>query len=55
MHLQLFEKRSLVVTEKEMNTYWKYLSQAYMTEESDDPDDQEIIVVHKLPWRSESK
>lgn len=34
---------------------WKQLSYLYMTEESDDPDDSNIIVYHKLTWRSESK
>lgn len=52
--LKMFEKRTVVVTEKEMDKYWKHLSQAYMTEESDDPDDPEKIVQHKLPWRSQS-
>ena len=31
------------------------LSYLYMTEESDDPDDVNVIVYHKLPWRSESE
>ena len=30
-------------------------SHFYMTEESDDADDRNTIVLHKLQWRSESK
>ena len=44
-----------MVTTREMDSYWCKLSQAYMTEESDDPDNPESIIQHKLPWRSESK
>ena len=43
------------MTEKEMEKYWKELNQAYMTEESDDPDDPDVIILHKLNWRSQSK
>jgi len=53
--LQKFDKRSSVVTATEREKYWKYLSYMYMTEESDDPDDCNIIVEHKLPWRSDSE
>ena len=35
--------------------YWKHLSQAYMTEESDDIENEDHIIQHKLPWRSDSK
>ena len=48
--LQKFDKRSAAVTETEMHEYWKHLSYVYMTEESDDPDDPNAIVVYKLPW-----
>lgn len=44
-----------MVTERELISYWRELSFSYMTEESDDPDDQNLIVQHKLPWRSESE
>lgn len=37
-----------------MEMYWKHLSQAYMTEESDDPDNPDNIIQHKIPWRSKS-
>ena len=35
--------------------YWKQLGIEYMTEESDDPTDPNAIVIHPLPWRSESE
>ena len=47
-----------MVTKNEMDKYWKLLSLAYVTEESDesdDPDNPNGIVEHKLDWRSESK
>ena len=43
-----------MVSKKEFEKYWYLLSNAYMTDESDDPDDSNVIVVRKLPWRSES-
>ena len=44
-----------MVTAVEMDKYWKFLSLVYMTEESDDPDNPNGIVEHKLEWRSDSK
>ena len=44
-----------MVTPKELEKYWKQLSPQYMTEESDDPDDSNTIVEHKLSWRSKSE
>lgn len=35
--------------------HWKQLSMECMTEESDDPTDPNAIVIHPLPWRSESE
>ena len=32
--------------------YWDDLSLEFMTEESDDEDDFNCIIEHKLPWRS---
>lgn len=52
--LQTFDKRGTVVTEAEREK-WLSLSYCYMTEESDDPSDPDVIIVHKLPWRSQSK
>ena len=33
--------------------YWKNLSVNEMSEESDDPEDPNTLVVHKLPWCSQ--
>lgn len=44
-----------MVTKGERDKYWKYLSLMYVTEESDDPDNQNGLIEHKLPWRSQSK
>ena len=33
--------------------YWKDVTIDFMSEESDDPTNPEVIIVHKLPWRSE--
>ena len=44
-----------MVKEGEEAERWKALSYAYMTEESDDSSDSNIIITHKLPWRSDSE
>ena len=44
----------MVVQEGELK-HWKQLGINYMTEESDDPSDPNVIVIHPLPWRSESE
>ena len=54
LSMQKYDNRSQVVTEREKK-YWEQLSVACMTEESDDPDNPAQLVVHKLPWRSQSK
>lgn len=51
---QRYERRGTVVTEKEMKL-WRAMSYSYMTEESDDPENPNNLVIHKLPWRSDSK
>ena len=33
---------------------WNTLSYIYMTELSDDPEDQSSFIAHPLPWRSQS-
>ena len=43
-----------MVTKTEMENYWKFLSLAYVTEESDDPDNPNGIIEHKLTWCSSS-
>lgn len=32
--------------------YWKALTIEHMSEESDDTNDNNVIVIHHLPWRS---
>jgi hypothetical protein len=32
--------------------YWKHVTSCYLTEESDDANDEMTIVEHKLLWRS---
>ena len=38
----------------EAEKYWSKLDLSYMTEESDDPDNPNGIIEHKIPWRSKS-
>ena len=51
--LQAYGRRKSVLTENERQ-YYNQLSKEYMSDESD-LSDTESIVVHKHPWRSESK
>lgn len=44
----------MVVRESETK-FWQALSLEYMSEESDDPDDSNSLIVHKLPWCSLGK
>ena len=53
--LQKFQRRSSAVTKGEMDKYWKHLNLSYVTEESDDPDNPNGLVEHKLVWRSKSE
>ena len=53
--IQKFQRRFSVTTAAEKDKYWQYLSLAYVTEESDDLDNPNGLIEHKLPWRSESK
>ena len=38
---------------KEEARFWKDLSIYYMTEESDCASDDNIVIEHKIPWRSQ--
>lgn len=49
------ERRANVVTPREMERYWRHLNLGFMTEESDDPENPNGIVEHRLLWRSQSK
>ena len=40
---------------RELEKYWLKLSLLYITEESDDPDNPNGIIEHKLHWCSQSK
>ena len=51
--IQKFDNRGVVVLEGEMK-YWKHITIDYMSEEFDDLDDANVLVVHPLPWRSQS-
>ncbi len=51
-HLQKFESRSLVVKPEEL-VHWKGVTIDDMSEESDDADNGNNIIVHKFMWCSE--
>ena len=44
-----------MVKPEELAKFWHKLSLSYVTEESDDPDNPNGIIEHKLLWRSQSK
>ena len=50
--LQKFENRAIVVKQSEMK-YWEKLRIDDMSEESDDPDDPNTLIIHKLQQRSQ--
>ena len=52
LFLQKFENRGIVVKQSEMK-YWEKLCIDDMSEESDDPNDPNTLIVHKLQWRSQ--
>lgn len=52
LFLQKFENRAIVVKQSEMK-YWEKLCIDDMSEESDDPNDPNTLIVHKLQWRSQ--
>ena len=53
IYIKAYDRRKSVLTENERQ-YYNQLSKEYMSDESDSSD-TESIVVHKHPWRSESK
>jgi hypothetical protein len=44
-----------VVLQKEEIKYMKQLTIEYMSEESDCPNNSNVIIIHPVPWRSKSK
>ena len=50
---QKYDTRGLVVHGGEEQS-WRQLTIDYMSEESDDPADNQSVVVHPLQWRSKS-
>lgn len=44
-----------MIKQDEMEKFWHKLSVAYVTEESNDPDNPNGIVEHKLQWRFQSR
>jgi len=50
--VQKYENRAIVVKPSEMK-YWDKLTIDDMSEESDDPNDPNTLIVHKLQWRSQ--
>ena len=55
MYLKKFKRRTSVVKKNEIDKYWEHFTLLYMTEKSDDPENPNGIVEHKLLWRSSSK
>ena len=47
--VQKFKRRTGVVTPVKMERYWQHLNLYYVTEESDDAENPNGIVEHKLP------
>ena len=52
---QVYDRRKRMVKDGEEANKWQSITCAYMTEESDDSSDPNVIITHRLPWRSESK
>ena len=48
---QKFKNRSECVLQSE-EKFWNAITVDFMSEESDKSDDTGVIVVHRLPWRS---
>lgn len=47
------DNHTQVILDREKK-FWEKVSVAYMTEESDDPDNSSQLVTHHIPWRSQS-
>ena len=51
---QKYDNRALMVSQTEQSR-WKHLSVEYMSEESDDKSDAQVVIVHQPEWRSQRK
>ena len=49
--LQKCVNRTLVVAQAEMER-WKHLSLEYMSDEGDDEENPQVVIIHPLSWRS---
>ena len=51
----IYNRRKRTAKDGEELRRWSAISQAYMTEESDDASDTNVLITNNLTWRSESK
>jgi len=51
--MQLYDRRKKYLCNNKEKEKWKEIDHRFMTEESNV--DEEAVVQHKLPWRSESE
>ena len=49
---QLYIRRSKYVHSNERHM-WAAIDKRFMSEESSDPDDDQVFLVHSIPWHSE--
>ena len=54
LHISIYNNRALMVSQTE-ESRWKQLSVEYMSEESDDKTDSQVVVVDQPEWRSQRK
>ena len=50
----MYERRCKYVSVAEKK-YWKHITYEYMTDESDDDENEGVIILHKHKWRSQCK
>ena len=54
LHRSIYDNCALMVNQTE-ESRWKQLSVEYMSEESDDKSDSQVVVVDQPEWRSQHK
>ena len=54
LHRSIYDNRVLMVSQTE-ESRWKQLSVEYISEESDDKSDSQVVVVDQPEWRSQRK